>query len=107
MLTVLTKVLWLVEDDLQWKTTFGGKNVHIRTTSHSYKNHLLCVQKRTHFAAHSALRHFLIMSLFFEVVFTFCACLYFCSHLHLSVVIYLHGLIHFGASIHLLKSSSF
>ena len=25
MLTILTKVLWLMEDDLLWKTTFGGR----------------------------------------------------------------------------------
>ena len=34
------------------------KCAHIRTTSHSYKKNHLCVQKRVHFAAHSALRHF-------------------------------------------------
>ena len=58
-------------NNLCWKTTFAGKNVHIRTTSHSYKNHLLCVQKRTHFAAHSALRHFSLnfSDLYFWVIF--------------------------------------
>ena len=49
------------------KTTFSCNDAtrhqwlcaHIRTNSHSYKNHFpFCVQKRAHFAAHCAMRFF-------------------------------------------------